>query len=124
MEEYPCEDCIVKGICSQICYKLTNLTDDIAISLLLESNNVCIDCGGLEGFYKFDSLASLDHDCEYMLCSTCNSLYKSILPDRIIRRHNAVKFKTSENLDTLTTWKRVSFYDFITRTIELRGLRI
>jgi hypothetical protein len=81
----------------------------------------------LECFYKLDSLVSLvsiKYDYEYILCSTCNSLYKSIIPLRIIRRHSAIKFKMSGNPDTWTTWKRASFYEFITRTIRLRGLGI
>ena len=62
--EYPCIDCIVLPVCSELCDKVTNDKDEIKNSMI---SQVCPDCNG---FLKVLSKIIVNNNYEFE-CEVC-----------------------------------------------------
>jgi hypothetical protein len=89
----PCKGCIVFGICTEICERLTK-NDSIIMDYILNKRE-CIDCGD----NRCKTYTSKLGDNYYLLCTGCNSVYSIMtivyMPLRIERLY--------KNLD-LAVW--------------------
>lgn len=64
MNDYPCKDCIVKGICSEICSKLRRKVHSFMLR-----EKVCRDCGH-DKYYEYKSFIYY-----YFICTECMSMF-------------------------------------------------
>jgi hypothetical protein len=74
MDEYPCKECIVKGVCSKLCTEV--LSSDHLFEFILK-NRHCPDCGEESvidcGGDEFGHMSNLVDSCAS--CIECGSLY-------------------------------------------------
>jgi hypothetical protein len=95
MNEYPCRDCIVKGICSDM--KNCDKTDtSLWRTIFTIENECCVDCGCKEAFeINFPEL---------IICTDCKNIYyKSTLGYLVKHNH---KKEIIPNDPTTTTFSR------------------
>ena len=64
---YPCKECIVMMVCSEVCHKLDRILPFDQIDHIM-IDHTCVDCGGTECFNLHG------HDT-WLICSTCCSSF-------------------------------------------------
>jgi len=96
--KYPCESCIVLGICSDECYDLLFMKRSFINKNL--NNDICPDCknNGLNNIrYNHTEQRYVDGQ---IVCSKCNHIFLYIIEDtfKFIDRTTTYKSKKSSNL--------------------------
>lgn len=117
MSNYPCKECIIKGVCSKICEKLTN--DDVQDFLM--ENKHCPDCGCERitscGGDHINGSSSLTLIESCISCIECGSLYfrGEYSTHRIVRYRKHRKLdEFFDNSKVITFWDYLRMYGFIT----------
>jgi 3-hydroxyacyl-CoA dehydrogenase len=119
--KYPCRDCIVMPVCSELCNKLNKVLTPKEVDHIM-TFHTCVDCGGTECFDIHG------HDT-WLICSTCYSSYlfgtgyKQIPNSNLIRRFikSTNELIPGTHTGTIPISKRVSFWRSIYE-ISMQGL--
>jgi hypothetical protein len=77
--KYPCKECIVGQVCSELCDKVE--TDEHKIFNKMINNNCCPDCAGTK-LYEGSSGGC----CQNIFCTNCNHGFNIIVPFEKIER--------------------------------------
>jgi hypothetical protein len=88
--DYPCKDCIVKGICKIACNMLMRVREGDELVLFININGRCPDCGHTTGI-RYNGI--------YIGIMECTECYTSFLPtmsqDNILNLLRLKKGKTT-----------------------------
>jgi hypothetical protein len=73
MSKYPCKECIVVGICSELCEKVWNIKEKDLVDFILEKKH-CPDCGckKVHKEIAWPSVVSF----KYIVCSICGTIFR------------------------------------------------
>jgi hypothetical protein len=104
MNEYPCKDCIVKGICSDM--KNCDKTDTSLRSIIFViENECCVDCGCTEVF------ETIIREPEIIICANCKNIYYKSTFGYLVK-HNYKKEYMPKGLVATTFSKYLNKHEF------------
>jgi hypothetical protein len=78
-EKYPCKECLVVQVCSELCDKVE--IDEYKIFNKMITNSCCPDCGGTK-LYEGSSGGC----CQNIFCTNCNHGFNVTAPFEKIER--------------------------------------
>jgi hypothetical protein len=111
MNDYPCKECIVKGICREVCDKVAHHIKDLYKRI--RDEGCCPDCGHTiciiyDGEYVYDGT--------YLTVVECTECYSSFYPTMFNGKLTAIfGFEKNWNTESRRDLKPTTFREYINK---------